>query len=389
MPGNGMTDFKPSIWSAVALGSMLLVSCRPLPVLPDNSTAYHVLYSIEWWAPLVKPEALEYLPREVASPAADLDLPPGQTEVIAVTRDHFVRGISPQGKLDWTFQTQGHFVAGPTLRDGVAYVAGGDGTLYALDSRTGRLKWQFDSGEELLTSPVLDEQTVLVATENDALLAVERQSGKLRWRYHRDLHGAAGFRIFGAADPTIHQGTIYIGFSDGSLVALKQSDGTVKWERSLTTEGKQFLDVDTTPIIDASGRLYAASYKDGLYALDSETGAIKWHTTKAGITGLALRRSLLFSSGDQMLGAYLSDSGKQIWSVDLGSRASRRLLVAKGLVIAPTSAALLFVDSVNGRTLSSWNPGKGVTAVPFWSQGRLYVLSNLGYLYALRLHGGR
>jgi outer membrane protein assembly factor BamB len=157
----------------------------------------------------------------------------------------------------------------------------------------------------------------------------------------------------------------------------------------LTTEGKQFLDVDTTPIIDASGRLYAASYKDGLYALDSETGAIKWHTTKAGITGLALRRSLLFSSGDQMLGAYLSDSGKQVWSLDLGSRASRRLLIAKGLLIAPTSAALLFVDPVNGRTLSSWNPGKGVTAVPFWAQGRLYVLSNLGYLYALRLHGGR
>lgn len=373
---------------AAAVCGLLLAGCRPLPVLPDDSARYHALYSIDWWAPLVKPEALEYLPREIASPAADLDLPPGQTEVIAATRDHMVRGISPLGKLDWVFETRGHFVAGPTLKNGVAYVPGGDGTLYALDARTGKLKWQYDSGEDLLTTPVLDEQIVLVATENDALLAVERQTGKLRWRYHRELRAAAGFSIFGAADPLIYQGTIYIGFSDGSLVALTQ-DGTVKWERFLTTEGKQFLDVDTTPIIDASGRLYAASYKDGLYALDPETGSIKWHTTKAGITGLALRRSLLFSSGDQMLGAYWSDSGKQVWSLDLGSKAARRLVVAKGLIVAPTSTALLFVDALTGRTLSSWNPGKGVSAVPFWSQGRLYVLSNLGYLYALRLHAGR
>jgi hypothetical protein len=61
-----MADFKPSIWNGVALGSLLLASCHPLPVLPDNSTAHHVLYSIDWWAPLVKPEALEYLPREMA-----------------------------------------------------------------------------------------------------------------------------------------------------------------------------------------------------------------------------------------------------------------------------------------------------------------------------------
>src|SRR5258708_26128154 len=169
MRGKGMTDFKPSIWSGVALGAMVLASCRPLPVWPDDNAAHHVMYSIDWWAPLVKPEALEYLPREMASPAADLELPPGQTEVITATRDHMVRGISPLGKLDWTFETHGHFVAGPTLRYGVAYVAGGGGALYALAGRTGKLKWQYDFGEGWLPSPALDEQTVLVATENDAL----------------------------------------------------------------------------------------------------------------------------------------------------------------------------------------------------------------------------
>jgi len=383
-----MSQFRAGIGCALALYGILFEGCRPLPVLPDNATSYHALYSIDWWAPLVKPEAFEYLPRELASPAVDPDLPPSQAEVVAVTRDHQVRGISPGGRLDWTFATRGHFVSGPTVKEGVAYVPGGDGSLYALDSRSGQLKWQYDSGEDLLTTPVLDEQTVLVATENDALLAVDRKSGALRWRYHRELHGSSAFSIYGAADPLLYRGSIYIGFSDGSLVALKASDGSVKWERFLTTEGKQFLDVDTTPVIDSAGRLYAASYKDGVYALDPETGAIQWHTAKPGITGLAWRRSLLFSSGDQTLAAYLTASGKQLWNLDLGNKAARKVLVARGMLIAPTSAALLFVDPVNGRTLSSWNPGKGVSAVPFLAQGRLYVISNLGYLYSLRLHGG-
>ena len=130
-----MSQFRVGIGCALALYGILFEGCRPLPVLPDNATSYHALYSIDWWAPLVKPEAFEYLPRELASPAVDPDLPPSQAEVIAVTRDHQVRGISPGGRLDWTFATRGHFVSGPTVKEGVAYVPGGDGSLYALDSR--------------------------------------------------------------------------------------------------------------------------------------------------------------------------------------------------------------------------------------------------------------
>src|SRR5262249_23036887 len=141
-----MSRFRVAMGSALALCGLFFEGCHPLPVLPDNATSHRVLYSIEWWAPLVKPEPFEYLPRELASPGVDPDLPPSQAEVVAVTRDHRVRGVSPLGKLDWTFTTRGHFVSGPTVKDGVAYVAGGDGSLYALDSRSGQLKWQYDSG---------------------------------------------------------------------------------------------------------------------------------------------------------------------------------------------------------------------------------------------------
>jgi hypothetical protein len=36
----------------------------------------------------------------------------------------------------------------------------------------------------------------------------------------------------------------------------------------------------------------------------------------------------------------------------------------------------------------AWNPGKGVTATPALFHGRLYVLSNLGTVFALQLRSG-
>jgi outer membrane protein assembly factor BamB len=62
-------------------------------------------------------------------------------------------------------------------------------------------------------------------------------------------------------------------------------------------------------------------------------------------------------------------------------------LFAHGMLMVPTSQSLLFVDPATGIARVSWNPGKGVTATPIVLENRLYVLSNLGYLYALRLSG--
>ena len=45
-------------------------------------------------------------------------------------------------------------------------------------------------------------------------------------------------------------------------------------------------------------------------------------------------------------------------------------------------------DTSTGKVRYAWNPGKGVTATPALAGRRLYVLSNLGTLFALRLRGG-
>jgi outer membrane protein assembly factor BamB len=378
-------------WRTIATCGLLVAStagCKSkrIPLYQDptqheiSSRPPLALYSIEWWTPLVLPIAWEYLPQELAPPAAD----PDGSRIVVLTRDKMVRAVSADGRIEWSFATRGDFFAAALINDGVVYVPGGDGILYALQADSGQLLWKYEVGEELVATPAIAPGKVLASTENDAVIAVDSHSGKLAWRYRREV--APGFTIRGAAAPRVQGELAYVGFSDGYLVAIEVSDGAVKWERPLSSPGKQFLDVDTTPELDGTGRLFAASYKDGIYALESGTGTVQWRTARSGVTNLLLKGPLLFAAGDEGVDALLEQTGRPVWSYQLINRAADAPVFARGLLIVPTGQALVFLDAASGKARSFWNPGKGVSAAPLWDHSRLYVLSNLGFLYAMRLN---
>lgn len=369
----------------LASACSLLFACHSLPLASapfgsQTNTPPVALFEVDWWVEIVPSTLWEYLPREPASPASDKD----HARVLTLTRDGNVRSVDVGGKVVWSYATGGKFNAAPLVQEGVVYVGGGDGTLYALDARDGKLLWKYEAKEELGTTPVVADGKVLVASQSDALFVVDQKTGKWLWQYRRD--SPSGFTIRGVSRPTVSQGVAFIGFSDGQLVALRVADGTVKWERSLSSTG-QFVDVDTTPVIDESGWLFAASYKDGVYALDAETGDVKWHTVAQGITQLTLSGEVLFASGDQQVAAMAGANGRWLWTLPIKGTAGRTPVLARGLLLVPTQGELLFIDPLTGRQRAAWDPGQGVSAPPLWTGSELYVLSNSGYLYAMRLQG--
>jgi outer membrane protein assembly factor BamB len=374
-------------WVGLAAATGLLGACSAVPLYgnPMASGARQPpadFFEVDWWMPLVEPTAWEYAPREFATPAVD----PDSGRIITLTRDGFVRSVAPGGKVEWSFQAGNRFLAGARIHEGIAYVPGGDGFLYALDVRKGELKWKYEAGEALATTPVLAAGRVLVASESDTLFAVERESGRWAWQYRRDP--PSGFTIHGTSTPLVKDDTVYLGFSDGYLVALDAQGGTAKWEKSLAGGASEFLDVDTTPVVDEAGRLFVASYQGGLYALEAATGEVDWSSTVVGVTSLLARGEILFAAGDGRVDAYLADTGRLLWSLNLGERAGRTPVLARGMLLVPNQRALLFVDPRTGQSRLAWNPGDGITAAPRIMGSTAYVLSNNGYLYALRLRGG-
>ncbi|MBN8225958.1 PQQ-binding-like beta-propeller repeat protein [Corallococcus macrosporus] len=374
-------------WVGMVAGVGLLAGCAGAPLygnpeLPAAPRQPPVDYfHVDWWKGLVdKVPLLEYSPREPASPVYD----PESRNVVAQTRDGFIRAVGPDGQVAWSLQTGARALAGGIASEGVLYMPGGDGVLYALDGRTGAVKWKYATNESLATVPVLADGLVLVATDTDTVFAVKASDGTWVWQYRRDP--PSGFTIRGASAPKVDQGTAYVGFSDGFLVALKLEDGGVVWEKSLSGAGTEFLDVDTTPAIDSAGRLYVASYKNGLYALEADTGAVIWNTSVGGLTSLLSRGEVVFATGDGRVDAYLGETGKLIWSLPLKDRTALAPVLARGMLLVPNERALLFVDPTTGKTRLSWNPGTGISAPPFVVGSRVYVLSNNAYLYSLDMN---
>jgi len=370
-------------------GLLLLCGCAAVsacrtPSLAENpfsplERAQADLWDIDWRVQLVAPSLLEYAPRELATPALD----PDTQRVYTLTRDARVRAISPDGKQEWEFVTRGSFNAGATVNEGVLFVPGADGFLYALKARTGELLWKYDSKEELATTPVIEGELVLVASMTDTLFAVNRSSGEWVWQYRREA--PAGFTIRGASTPVVGGGRAYVGFSDGYFVALDAKDGTLEWERRLGT-GTEFIDVDTTALLDeAAGRIYVASYKDGLFALESGAGEVLWSTSASGITHLLSHGGSVFATGDAQIAAFNAGTGLRSWNKLLKNRAGRKPVLARGLLIVPQDNLLLFLNPANGVERVSWDPGDGVSAAPLVHGGHLYVLSNLGFLYSMYL----
>ncbi|MDC0707595.1 PQQ-binding-like beta-propeller repeat protein [Stigmatella sp. ncwal1] len=371
--------------AAAAMGVLGACSSVPLygnPVTSGSHPSPSNYFEVDWWTPLVEPVTLEYGPRELATPAVD----PDSGRVITLTRDGFVRCVAPGGTLEWSFKTNNRFSAGASVVDGIAYVPAGDGFLYALEVRTGKLKWKYEAGEALATVPVKSGSLVLVASESDTLFAVKTDTGEWAWQYRRDP--PSGFTIHGAGSPLVKDGSVYLGFSDGYLVALDADAGTEKWEKALSSGATQFLDVDSTPAIDESGRLFVTSYQGGLYALDAATGDVQWNYAVSGLTSVLAAGEVVIASGDGRLDAYLGDTGRLLWSMNLGELAGRAPVLARGMILLANQRALLFVDPRTGKSRLAWNPGDGISAPPRVLGSSAYVLSNNGYLYALHLRGG-
>ncbi len=337
------------------------------------------LMDVEWQLPLVDRRLLEYAPMELAGPAVD----EASGRVVVVTRDGTVHCVSPQGKREWTFKTAVPFSAGPSIYSGVTYVPGGDGTLYALDLKTGGVRWKFTTGQELGTPPVLVDGVVYFASHADTVFAIDASNGAWKWQYRRDP--PVGFTVRGMATPRIEGGVVYAGFSDGSVVALKADDGGLKWERPLGSGGSELIDVDGGPILDGEGGLYVASYKEGVYALEAENGNIRWHSAQPGVTSLLQRAGVIYTAGEDEVGALLRDNGRAIWTLPLKETAARLPVAAPQGLLVPVNHALLLVDPVNGRTGLAWDPGAGISAPVARVGNRVYVLSNQGFLYAMTL----
>ncbi|MCC6874667.1 MAG: PQQ-binding-like beta-propeller repeat protein [Sandaracinaceae bacterium] len=339
-----------------------------------------------------------YVPVERA--AAELD--PAHDRVYLGSSAGQLWALTGAGARVYAYES-GPIAARPTLdamRDEL-YVPTEDGVLHLLQASSGSLRWRCEVGGAVTQPAVLVGDAAYVVTDTDVVVAVDRSSGETLWRYRRDA--PEGFYIAEHAGLALSadQRRLITGFTDGVVVSLSPSDGSVQWERDTTIDLEpgadgtaRFADVDATPVI-VGDVVYAASFAGGLHALELASGTVLWRDAEiSGVTSLAPGPDgvLVIASADMGLAAIVPHESERevLWRKRPPRGAvGHPTLVGDLVLYGETQGGFITASMATGEEIGRIEVGTGFTAPATVADGRGFILSNGGVLLAFALPGAR
>lgn len=289
------------------------------------------------------------------------------------------------GKVVWVRNLTKGVEGGAQVVDNWLFFGASDGLFYALNAETGQTEWTFPVRVETLGEPLVHNGVVYFLAGNNVLYALEAVSGRQIWTYNR--LDPSQLSIRGASRPLIVGANLYLGFSDGSFVALNKDKGTVAWEQNIN-QNKRFRDVDSSPVTDGK-RIFVSSFDGALYCLDPKDGTIYWRVEEGGYAPvLIVKDTVFYSTSTGKVLALDKASGKVIWSRDnVRGIASEPVFYRGLLVYGESHGALQILDASTGQQVSKYKTGRGITSSPYLDQktGDVYFMSANAILYALQL----
>jgi len=183
----------------------------------------------------------------------------------------------------------------------------------------------------------------------------------VKWRFH------AGGKFF--SSPTVSNGTVYIGNTDGKLYAVRASDGSQIW--SFKTGGA----VNSTPAL-SKGVVIVSSRDGNVYGVDAASGAKIWafktggerRFTAPGIHGISPKNEMMPDPFDVFLSSPAISNG--VAYVGSGDH------------------HVYALDAATGTLRWKFLTGNVVHASPAVAGETVYVGSWDRYFYALDAHSG-
>lgn len=309
--------------------------------------------------------------------------------VVGNSIDGLVAYERDSAHLKWRLDIKDGVEGGAFLGEGILYFGAGDGQLYAVHPDSGKILWTYPLKSEGLAKPFVKGGVLYVLGGNNVAHALNAKTGKLIWIYNR--REASNISVRGGSQPAVVGDLVFMGFSDGSLVALNRTSGAVVWEVNLN-HNKRFRDVDASPVVDGD-IVYASSYDGGLYAVNRADGKILWSLDDGGYEEVLIQGNTLFySSTSGKTYALDKASGKVLWSKENPKGIATGPVLYKGtLLVGELTGSLRFYDARSGDMLGVFEPGRGVTsrATVDAKNGEIYFISHDANLYALRANWKR
>jgi outer membrane protein assembly factor BamB len=295
------------------------------------------------------------------------------------------------GQRLWRAKLDGSVQAAPLVSDTTVYAGTETGSLYDLDVAGGHERWHVMLSGPVQGSFLLAYQRLFVGTADEALHCLDPSTGNVIWSYRRP--GFGGTSVKGGGSAAAVNGQIWVGFSDGNLVALNPESGAVEAEKNFR-DNLKFTDIDARVVGWRDGML--VSTYDGKLRYLRRDGSTIWEFGAGGGRSPVVDDGdvLYFPSSDGAVYALSGNTGKEIWSFPLrrGVPTGLAVLSHKGrklLLVAGSEEKVFVLDALSGQSLGQASLGRGSGSYSPLAvdaeRGTFYVLSQYSRIHEFRL----
>ncbi|MBX3019398.1 MAG: PQQ-binding-like beta-propeller repeat protein [Bdellovibrionaceae bacterium] len=360
-----------------------LSACAQLEKLTEKSPRRHFQVSVDWVKRGPEKTNLNFRKINRFQSIAFEHPKAGPALIQGNAIDGVVAYRRANGQEIWRRPIPNGVEAGAILQGEHLFFGGLDGMFYAVNAVDGSVLWSFPTRIENIADPYFHDGLVYFLTGANTLYALDAETGKQAWLYSRQDGQALSIR--GGSKPAYQNGSIYAGFSDGSVVALNAKTGALKWEKQLN-RNKRFRDLDSALTVE-NEFLYVSGFDDSFYALRSATGEVAWKFDQGGYGAMTVTADRIFyASSESELVALNKATGQKVWGAMLKTGLPTAPVLSRGLVVFGASqGALTWVDAGTGREVAKFDTGSGILAQPYVDEknNHLYVISSEGNVYAI------
>lgn len=296
--------------------------------------------------------------------------------------------------LFWRHDTvENGLTSSPGVANGLVVVGGRNGDVVALNADTGEKRWAVKVTSEVLGTPLVLSDRIVVRSNDGRVFGLDPADGSRKWVFDR---GLPTLTLRGLASPVAGNGLVYIGYDDGTVVALRETDGLRVWEQSVAepdgrSELDRVADIDGELQLGADA-LYAISFHDQMMALDPGNGRPLWNRDVGSSGGVALGADrVVVSDKAGNVWALDRNNGNSLWKQDALARRQLTTPVIQGdyVVVGDLDGYLHWINLSDGRVVGRERiQHAALRGTPQVSpDGVIFVVTNEGKLAAYKLGG--
>lgn len=262
---------------------------------------------------------------------------------------------------------------------GLLYLASWNHQLQALDAKTGAVRWKFKTGDILNASPALGPDGLIYLSSRDKnVYALDAVTGVKKWQF--TTGGPLNTR------PAVgSNGLVYVAAFDKKVIALDAKTGAKRWERKTQS-------IPSSPALSQDNTVYVSA--SNLYALNGETGAVKWSLDLGVLQSegpaVGENGTVYVGTPDALLLALDGASGKTLWQFDTGHSMDYPIVFGPDGILYASAQKLFAIRASNGKERWERSGGGSAWSAPVIGDNSVvYVGYNDLQMYALNAATGR